>query len=84
MVGSLASNALVKAGPASVPALLETLKESPQPVCILALRALAELKDHRAIPVLLEMAGADSAVLAHWAEEGLERLGLNMVYIKPT
>jgi hypothetical protein len=25
----------------------------------------------------------ESAMLRYWAEEGLERLGLNMVYIKP-
>jgi hypothetical protein len=25
----------------------------------------------------------DSALLQHWAQEGLERLGLDMVYIKP-
>jgi len=27
--------------------------------------------------------GEDSALLQHWAKEGLERLGLNMIYIKP-
>jgi len=26
----------------------------------------------------------ESALLQYWASEGLERLGLNMVYIKPT
>ena len=25
----------------------------------------------------------DSVMMQHWAEEGLERLGLNMVYLKP-
>ena len=84
MAGSLAANALVKTGAACVLPLLEVMKQAPLPVQILAIRALAELKDHRAIPALLELAGADSAVLAYWAEEGLERLGLNMVYIKPT
>src|SRR5512143_3050502 len=47
MVGSLAANALVKAGPEAVPALLDVLKSAPQMARIHALRALAELKDHR-------------------------------------
>jgi HEAT repeat protein len=84
MVSSLASNALVKIGAASVPVLLDVLKDAPHAVRIRALRALAQLKDHRAIPAMLQILQEDSAVLGHWAEDGLERLGLNMVYIKPT
>jgi HEAT repeat protein len=84
MVASLASHALIKAGAAAVPALLEALKEGPHPVRIQAVRALVELKDHRAIPAMMALMQEDSAVLGHWAEVGLERLGLNMVYIKPT
>ena len=84
MTASLAGIALVKAGNASVPALLEALKEGRQAVRILALRSLVELKDKRAIPAMMNILQEDSAVLGHWAQEGLERLGLNMVYIKPT
>jgi HEAT repeat protein len=84
MVASLASNALVKTGAACVPSLLELLKDAPHAVRILTLRALVELKDHRAIPAMMKILQEDSAVLGYWAQEGLERLGLNMVYIKPT
>jgi HEAT repeat protein len=84
MVGSLAGNALVQVGTASVPSLLEVLNEAPQAVRILALRALSELKDHRAIPAMMKVMDEESALLQYWAGEGLERLGLNMVYIKPT
>lgn len=91
MVGTLAVNALVKIGSAAVPSLIEVVKRSPEPVegsapqsaRIHALRALAEIRDHRAIPVMMQVMGEDSALLQHWAKEGLERLGLNMVYIKP-
>jgi HEAT repeat protein len=48
-----------------------------------ALRALAEIRDHRAIPIMMKVMEEDSALLQHWAQEGLERLGLDMVYIKP-
>jgi HEAT repeat protein len=83
MVGSLAMNALVKIGSAAVPSLIETVKNAPQSARIHALRALAEIRDHRAIPVMMQVMGENSALLQHWAKEGLERLGLDMIYIKP-
>ena len=89
MVNSLAVNALVKVGSAAVPALIEIVKHRPdsvhasQSARIHALRALAEIKDHRAIPVMMKVMEEDSVLLQHWAKEGLDRLGLDMVYIKP-
>ena len=83
MAANLAANALVKVGRASVPALIEIMESASQGARILALRALAEIKDQRAIPVMMKMMQADSALLQHWANEGLERLSLDMVYIKP-
>jgi HEAT repeat protein len=83
MVSSLAVNALVKIGGAAVPPLIEVVKQAPQSARIYALRALAEIRDHRAIPVMMKVMEEDSALLQHWAKEGLDRLGLDMVYIKP-
>ena len=83
MVSNLAVNALVKLGSAAVPALIEVVKNAPQSVRIQALRALAEIRDHRAIPIMMKVMEEDSALLQHWAKEGLDRLGLDMVYIKP-
>ena len=83
MVGNLAVNSLIKIGKAAVPALIECVKNDSQPARILALRALAEIRDHRAIPIMMQVMEEDSALLQHWAKEGLERLGLDMVYIKP-
>ena len=83
MVAGLAANALVKTGSAAVPSLIETVKKGPQSQRIHALRALAEIKDHRAIPIMMKVMQEDSALLQHWAQEGLERLGLDMVYLKP-
>jgi HEAT repeat protein len=83
MVGSLAVNALVKIGGAAVPSLIDVVKDGKQSSRIHALRALAEIGDHCAIPVMMKVMDEDSALLQHWAKEGLERLGLNMVYIKP-
>jgi hypothetical protein len=83
MVSSLAVNALVKIGKAAVPALIEVVTKASQSARIHALRALAEIKDHRAIPVMMKVMEEDSALLQHWAKEGLDRLGLDMVYMKP-
>jgi len=89
MVATLAANALVKTGSPAVPSLIEAVKRPPvegtgsQSQRIHALRALAEIRDHRAIPVMMQVMQEDSALLQHWAQEGLERLGLDMIYIKP-
>jgi HEAT repeat protein len=83
MVSSLAVNALVKIGKAAVPPLIDVVKSGAQSARIHALRALAEIRDHRAIPVMMKVMEEDSALLQHWAKEGLDRLGLDMVYIKP-
>jgi HEAT repeat protein len=83
MVSSLAVNALVKIGGGAVPALMDVVKGASQSARIHALRALAEIRDHRAIPVMMKVMEENSALLQHWAKEGLERLGLDMVYIKP-
>lgn len=83
MVSNLAVNALVKIGNKAVPALIDVAKSAPQSARIHALRALAEIRDHRAIPVMMKVMEEDSVLLQHWAKEGLDRLGLDMVYIKP-
>ena len=83
MVSGLAVNALVKIGSKAVPALIDVVRSAPQSARIHALRALAEIRDHRAIPVMMKVMEEDSVLLQHWAKEGLDRLGLDMVYIKP-
>lgn len=83
MVASLAANALVKIGSVAVPSLVEVVKSGKQSARIHALRALAEIKDPRAIPIMMKVMEEESVLLQHWAKEGLERLGLDMVYIKP-
>ena len=83
MVGNLAMNALVKIGKPATPSLIECVKNKTQSARILDLRALAEICDHRAIPIMMQVMDEDSVLLQHWAKAGLERLGLDMVYIKP-
>ncbi len=82
MIGSLGVQALVGIGPLAVTALLEAFPNAPQRARIHIMRALAQIRDHRAIPLMMKTMDEDSAALSYWAREGLERLGLNMVYIK--
>ena len=83
LTAGLAANALVKIGGPAVPGLLEVMREGPIGGRIIALRALSEIRDHRAIPVMMKCLSEESAFLQYWAREGLDRLGLNMVYVKP-
>ncbi len=83
MVGTLAANALVLIGSVAVPSLLERYENSPLNARIHILHALAEIRDHRAIQLMMKAMDSGSAMLNYWAREGIERLGLNMVYIKP-
>jgi HEAT repeat protein len=83
LVGNLAVRALVNIGKPAVSSLIEKVKSASQSARILALRALVEIRDPRAIPVMMQVMDEDSALLQHWAKEGLERLGLDMVYMKP-
>ncbi len=83
IVAVLAVSALAALGQAAVPALIEAFPASNRRGRIQIMRALAELRDHRAIPLMMKVIEEESAMLRYWAEEGLNRLGLDMVYIKP-
>jgi HEAT repeat protein len=83
LTAGLAGNALVKIGSPSVPTLLKVMDEAPTGIRIVVLRTLSEIRDHRAIPIMMKCLGEESAFLQYWAQEGLERLGLDMVYMKP-
>jgi HEAT repeat protein len=85
LTAGLAGNALVKIGSPSVLSLIEVAKDASRGIRtrISALRALSQICDHRAIPVMMRTLSEESALLQYWAQEGLNRLGLNMVYVKP-
>jgi HEAT repeat protein len=83
IVGILAVNALIAVGKPAVPVLLDAYARLDQRGRIQCMRALADIRDHRAIRLMMTAIEEESAMLRFWAEQGLERLGLNMVYIKP-
>ena len=85
LVSRLASDALAAIGKPAVPALADFLKNAPsaqQMAKINAVRALSLIADPQAIPALMQASEDDSLFMRHWAEAGLDALGLDMVYMK--
>jgi HEAT repeat protein len=83
IVSDLSAKALSVIGAPAVESLLDVLKEAPQSTRIHAMQALVEIADPRAIPSMIAAMSEKSAILHYWADAGLERLGVNMVYVKP-
>jgi HEAT repeat protein len=85
LTASLAGNALSKVGLPATASLIKVMEEASMNIRIIAIRALVEIKDHRAIPTMMKCLNDEneSAVIQYWAVQGLDKLGLDMVYINP-
>jgi HEAT repeat protein len=83
MTSKLASNALILLGQPAVSALLDVMEKGELSARLEAVRALAEIKDPQAIPGLLRALDTDSALMQYWAGQGLDNLGVGMLYFKP-
>ncbi len=83
LLAHLASDALAALGPKATPALLHVIEQGPQEARALAVRALARVRDRRAIPLLFRLLDDPSPLITQWAEEGLEALGVGMVFFQP-
>ena len=83
LMSNLAANALISIGSESVPGLLKKLNSLKGLGRIEAYRAIANIVDANTIPILMDGLKDDSHIINYWAEEGLTKLGLDMVYIKP-
>lgn len=83
LMARLAGDALLSIGQSSVLPLIEILKNGKQQARIEAARTLALIEDQRAIPALYSVLNEDSAILEYWANDGLNRMGVGMVIVKP-
>ncbi len=83
LVGNLAMQALIAQGEKAVPVLVQVVGDLPPAARLRAVRALASLKDLRAIPCFMEMIENGSTLASYWAVRGLENLGQNLVYFLP-
>ncbi len=80
----IAADALIHIGEPAVPGLIRALEQDAQPqVRANAARALALIGDKSAIPSLFHALEDDSMMVQHWADEGLERMGVGQIYFKP-
>lgn len=79
----LAADALAALGAEAVAPLLQAATGGSPRARIEAARALARMEDRQAVPALLALLDDPSAVVQYWAEEGLERMGLGMVFFEP-
>lgn len=83
LLSRLAGDALIAIGEDAVPALIEVMESGPQPARLEAVRALASIGDTRAIPALIKALDQESAVMEHWAEQGLEKMGVGTIFFEP-
>ena len=79
----LAGDALVAIGRQVVPQLIELMQHGVHVSRLEAVRALARIGDERSIPVLFAALDQSSALIEYWASEGLEKMGVGMVYYRP-
>ena len=83
LLAALAADALIEIGPQAVPTLIDLVERDTSNVTAEAVRALAFIADSRAVPILFQLMDSDSMLKAHWAEEGLERMGIGMTFFAP-
>lgn len=80
----IATDALIQIGAPVVPELIYALDHEVETrVRVNLARALALIGDTRAIPVLFRALDDESYLVQHWADEGLERMGVGQIYFRP-
>ncbi len=84
LLARLAADALAALGECAVSPLTEALRSEDAAVRIEAARALAAIDDPSTIAPLFTALDDDSSLVTHWAEEGLQRRGVGMVFFKPS
>lgn len=83
LTAHLASDALAACGEAAIESLDRALHSSSSSIRIEAARALAAMNIPEVIPLLFRALDDSSATVNFWAELGLERLGVGMVFFNP-
>lgn len=80
----LAGDALIHIGTPAVPALINKTSDSDHHIRLQVIRVLAHIRDDRAIPVFFEIVKkGDSTMMEHWADIGLQNLGIGMAFFTP-
>ncbi len=83
IVRRIASDSLARIGTPAVPALIAALQEGDAPTRSGAARALSIIQPEAAIPALCAALDDPSAIVTHYAEEALERMGVGLMLFRP-
>lgn len=83
LLARLAADALIAAGKPALTGLLEVLQGQSLQARQQAARCLAKIADPGAIPALFEALDDESAWIRFFADEGLEKMGVGMIFFKP-
>ena len=82
-VAEVCTVALRRIGAAAVPTLVRALQEGAAIERIRAAKALAPIESQQAIPALIRALDDEDAIVTHYAEDALERMGVGMVLLQP-
>lgn len=86
LLSRLAGGALIALKTEATQSLIDCI-ESPETTNprtrLEAVRALAEIQDPTSISTLFKIYQEGSSMMQHWAEEGLTKLGIGMVFFDP-
>lgn len=84
LLARLAADALSVMGESAISPLTEALRATESTVRSEAARALSLIDDPAVIPPLFAALDDPSPLVTHWAELGLTRLGVGMIYFDPS
>ena len=84
LTARLAADALITTGEHAVLFLIDVLQNGDQAARIEAARALAMIGDTRSIPYFFKIINENSMILDYWANEGLNRMGVGMIFVQPS
>jgi HEAT repeat protein len=82
-VSRLAADALAQFGQPATGALIEALERGDTAARAGAARALCTIQPDEAIPALYEALDDPSAMVTHYAEEALEKMGVGIILFRP-
>ena len=83
LVSRIAADGLARIGAFAVPALITALQAQETSVRAGAARALSIIQPQEAIPALCAALDDPSAIVTHYAQEALERMGVGLVLFHP-
>lgn len=85
LLSRLSRDALVAIGKQATPDLIALLEnpDTSHQAQLEAVRALAEIEDPASISTLFKVYQEGSSLMQHWAEDGLNKLGIGMVFFDP-